>query len=121
MSDKNASAFYPVSLKTWLSAKRSQPADFSLSRCTRCSCRHHSRARLWTGLGFSEGRLMVPVCIRRDCIASHCADVLFRWKYPRWRFDWNLSLEKFGLGRPTSDRSATDILQLMRSKQCISP
>ena len=23
--------------------------------------------------------------------------LLFRWKYPRWWFDWNLNLTKFGL------------------------
>lgn len=41
----------------------------------------------WAGFVVAGGVLFIPTVLM----------LLFRWKYPRWWFDWNVNLTKFGL------------------------
>ena len=53
--------------------------------------RLHRRRRATTAATARRSRSEVPAC----CSCPRCLMILFREKYPRWWFDWNLELLRF--------------------------
>ncbi len=95
MSDKSRSPASPVSL-------RIDYPDRSLNRLT-------SVFRvilivpivailvLVSGPGWDHGAWRFPLAAGGILFLPTVLMILFRWKYPRWWFDWNLALTRFGL------------------------
>jgi hypothetical protein len=90
MSDKNASASYPVSLKIdhperdlnrLTSVFRVVPiVPVAIILVLVCGPGWDSAKDAWRFPFAVDGIVFLPIVLM----------LLFRWKYPRWWFDWNL-------------------------------
>jgi hypothetical protein len=97
MSDKKSSPSYPVSL-------RIDYPDRKLNRATSffrgiLIVPIFIILALVSGPGFGSGGHMerFPFLAGGVLFLPTVFMILFRWKYPRWWFDWNLNLTRFGL------------------------
>jgi hypothetical protein len=66
--------------------------------------------KAWHGAFATAGVLFVPTLLM----------LLFRWKYPRWWFDWNVNLTKFGLRVGSFFALLTDVYPSTDEDQAVS-
>jgi hypothetical protein len=64
----------------------------------------------WTGVLAAGGVLFLPTLLM----------LLFRWKYPRWWFDWNLNLTRFSLRVGAFAALLTDVYPSTDEEQGVS-
>jgi hypothetical protein len=66
--------------------------------------------KAWHGAFATAGVLFVPTLLM----------LLFRWKYPRWWFDWNVNLTKLGLRVGSFFALLTDVYPSTDEDQAVS-
>jgi len=68
-----------------------------------------STANNWTWLYAAGGMLFLPIVLM----------ILFRQKYPKWWFDWNIALTKFGIRVATYIGLLTDVYPSTDEEQAV--
>ena len=98
------STAYPVQLDVDY-PDRAQPADDVLPRSSRssrsrsCSATVSGATQTYDGGAGGDTRTTVVVGAGGLLFAGPLLMILFREKYPRWWFDWNLELTRFSVAR----------------------